>query len=112
MKTSPEARHFIDREGDDGQPGFLHSQSAELEPRAAEAHRPAVQINLLEAWRDRTGCIRELVADGTIGTSDAVVDGGRSRGRLMGGLEAHVIEKGRISEIFLGNIAGVMNALP
>ena len=81
-ETGPEARHFIDREWDDGKLGFLHSQSAEFEPWAAQAQRPAVQVNLLEARRGLTGSVGEFVADGTIGSSDAVVDGGGRKRRL------------------------------
>ena len=112
VETGPEARHFIDRERDDGELGFLHSQSAEFEPGPAEAQRPAVQVDLLEARRGLVGCVWELVADGAIGTSDAVVDGGGRRRRLPAGLEAQVIEQGRISEVFLEDVAGVVNALP
>ena len=112
METGPEACHLIDGERDNGELGFLHSQSAEFEPGPTEAQRPAVQVDLLESRRGLIGCVWELVADGTIGTSDAVVDSGSRRWRLPAGLEAQVIEQGRISEVFPGDVAGMVDALP
>ena len=111
-EASPEARHFIDRERNDVELGFPHSQSADLEPRTAQAHRPAMQEGLMKAMRNLAGRIGELVADGAIGTSDAVVDGGGRRRRLPAGLETHVIEQSRFGEILLRHVAGVMNTLP
>ena len=66
-KARPEARHFVDRERNDGELGFPYTQSAEIESGPAEAHRSAMQVDLVEAgdgltrrhlgtrygWRDR-----------------------------------------------------------
>ena len=111
-KTGPEARHFIDRERNDVEPGFPHSESAQLEPGPSQAHRPAVQEGLMEAVRDLTWSIRELVADSAIGSGGAVVDGGARRRGLQSGLEAHVIEQSRLGEVRGRDFARVMNALP
>src|ERR1035437_4408577 len=59
-----------------------------------------------------TGSVGELVAEGAIGGSDAVVDGGGRRCRLLAGLKAHVIEQGRFGEIRSEDVAGMMSALP
>ena len=66
----------------------------------------------MEAMRHLTGSIGELIADSTIGSGDAIVDGGGRRRRLPARLEAQVIEQSRFGEILLGDIASVMNALP
>ena len=67
-KTCPEARHFIDRQRNDVEPGFPDSQSADgSNAGAAQSHRPAVQEGLMDSrarpdrehrgtrcgWRDR-----------------------------------------------------------
>ena len=111
-KARPEARHFVDRERNDGELGFPYTQSAEIEPGAAEAQRSAMQVDLVEAGGGLTGSIGELVTDGAIGTSHAVVDGGRRRRRLLARLETDVVEQGRIGKVCLEDVAGVMNALP
>jgi hypothetical protein len=59
----------------------------------------------MQAMRHLTGSIGELIADRTIGTGDAIVDGGGRRRRLPAGLEAQVIEQSRFGEILLGDIA-------
>src|SRR5580700_4597415 len=87
-KTGPESRHFIDRERDDVEPWFLDAQPAEFEPGASQAHRPAMQVNLMEAMRYLTGSIGELIADSSIGTGDAIVDSGGRWRRLPTRLEA------------------------
>jgi len=111
-EAGPEARHFLDREGHDAESGFLHAQSAEFEPRSPQAQRAAVEEGLMEAVRHLTRGIGELVADGTIGGRRAVIDGRGRRRRLLAGLEAHVIEQSRFREVCLGDVAGVMDALP
>jgi hypothetical protein len=40
---------------------------------------------------DLTGSLREVVAEGTIGDRNAVIDGGSGSPRLLAGVEAHVI---------------------
>jgi hypothetical protein len=47
----------------------------------------------MKAASDLAGSIGELVAEGTIGDGDAVIDGGRERPWLSAGLEAHIIEE-------------------
>jgi len=111
-KTGPEARHFIDRQRNDVEPGLPYSESAESEPGASQAHRPAVQEGLMEAVRDLTGSIGELIADSMIGSGGAVVDGGGRRRRSTARLEAHVIEQSRLGEVRGGDFARVMDALP
>src|ERR1019366_2070614 len=66
----------------------------------------------MKALRDLAGRVGELVADGAIDGSDAVVNGGGRKCRLLTGLESHVIEQGRFSEVGLRDVAGVVNALP
>src|ERR1700674_5653062 len=77
-----------------------------------KAHRPTPQESLLETTSDLTGTLRELVAEGAIGNGDAVIDGASGRPRLLAGLEAHGIQKGRLGKVCFGEVAGVMNALP
>ena len=67
---------------------------------------------MLKAARDLTGSIWELVADGSIGVSDAVINGGGRGPWLQVGLEAQVIQQGRLGEVRLCHVAGVMQALP
>ena len=93
-KARPEARHFVDRERNDGEPGFPHAQSAEIESGPAEAQWSAMQVDLMEAGCGLTGSIGELVTDSAIGTSHAIVDGGGRGRRLPAGLEADVVEQG------------------
>jgi hypothetical protein len=111
-KTGPEARHFIHREGDDVEPGFLDAQPADLESGSTQSHRPAMQEGLMEPVRHLTGSIGELVADGAIGSGNAIVDGGCGGAPFDAGLVAQVIKQSRFGEILLGDIASVMNALP
>src|SRR6185437_5317155 len=111
-KTSPEARHFIDRERDDVEPWFLDAQPAEFETGTSQSHRPTVQVDLMKAVRHLTGSIGELIADRTISTGDAIVDGGRRRRRLLARLAAQVIEQGRFGEVGSGDFARVMITLP
>ena len=66
----------------------------------------------MEAVRDLTGSIGELIADSAIGSGDAVVDGGGRRRRLPARLEAQVIEQRRFSEVGGGDFASLMNTLP
>src|SRR6202034_4938234 len=103
-KTGPEACHFIDRERNDVEPWFLDAQAAEFEAGTSQTHRPAVQVNLMEAMRHLTGSIRELIADGTIGTGDAIVDGGGRRRRLPARLGVEIIEQSRFGEVLLRDI--------
>src|ERR1700681_3666747 len=58
------------------------------------------------------GSIRELVTDGAIGDRDAGVDGGGGGPRLLAGLEAQIIQEGRLGEVRLRDVAGVMKAIP
>jgi len=111
-KTGPEARHFVDRERNDVEPWFLDAQPAELEPGASQAHWFAMQIDLMEAMRHLTGSIGELIADSTISTGDAIVDGSGRRRRLPARLEAQVIEKRCFGEVGGVDFASMMNALP
>jgi hypothetical protein len=71
-----------------------------------------MQVDLVEAGGGLTGSIGELVPDSAIGTSHAVVDSGRRRWRLLARLESDVVEQGRIGKVCLGDVTGVMNALP
>src|SRR5271170_4891085 len=71
-----------------------------------------MQEGLVEPVRHLTGSIGELVAYGTIGSCNAIVDGGRGGAPFQARLEAQVIEQSRFGEILLGDIASVMNALP
>ena len=112
VETGPEARHFIDGERHDVELRLLHSQPADCDPCAAKAHRFTLQKSLLKAASDLTGSIRELVADGSIGVSDAVINGGGRGPWLEAGLEAQVILEGRRGEVRLRDVACVMQALP
>src|ERR1019366_183269 len=107
-----EARHFIDRERNDVEPWFPHSESAQLEPGASQAHRSAVQEGLMEAVRHLTGSIGALISDSTISTGDAIVDGGGRRRRLPARLEAQVIEQRRFGKVGGGDFTSLMNTLP
>src|SRR5215469_9103225 len=111
-KTGPEACHFLDREGDDVEPWFLDAQPAELESGASQAHRPAVQVNLMEALRHLAGSLGELITDSAVGTGDAIVDCGGRRWRLLARLEAQIIEQRRWGEVGSGDFGGVMTTLP
>ena len=71
-----------------------------------------MQERLMKSVRHLTGSVGELVADGAIGGSDTVVDGGGRGLPLQTGLEPHVIEQRRFGQVRQGDIAGVMNALP
>src|SRR3974390_49709 len=66
----------------------------------------------MKAGCSLTGSTGELVTDSAIGTSHSGVDGGGSRRRLLAGLEADVVEQGRFGKVRLGDVAGMMNALP
>ena len=66
----------------------------------------------MKAAGDLTGSLGELVAQGAIGDSDAVIDGGRERPRLSAGLEAHLIQERGLGQVIFPNVAGVMNTLP
>jgi hypothetical protein len=68
-EARPEPCHFIDRERNDGESRFPDAQSAQIEPGSAEAKRPAMQVDLMKAWRSLTGSIGELVPDSAIGAS-------------------------------------------
>ena len=61
----------------------------------------------MEAMRHLTGSIGELIADRTIGSCNAVVDGGGRGWRLPARLEAEIIEQSSFGEILLGHIASV-----
>src|SRR5580692_2560273 len=71
-----------------------------------------MQEGLMKAVGDLTGSIGELIADSTIGSGGAVVDGGGGRRRSQARLEAHVIQQSRLGEVRGGDFARVMNALP
>src|SRR6516165_328244 len=71
-----------------------------------------MQVYLMEAVRHLTGSLGELIADSTIGTGDAIVDGGGSRWRLPIRLEAQVIEQRRLCEVGSRDFAGMMNTRP
>src|ERR1700728_2632754 len=111
-ETSPEARHFIDRERDDVESGLPYAQPALRHWWTTKPHRLTLQKRLLKPASDLTGSIRKLVADGAIGVGDAGVDRGGGDRRLQAGLEAQVIEQGRLDEVCPGEVAGVMNTLP
>jgi hypothetical protein len=66
----------------------------------------------MKAAGDLAGSIGKLVADGTIGNSDAVIDDGRGRRRLLAGLEAHIIQERGLGKVAFPNVAGVTNTLP
>src|ERR1700758_865502 len=71
-----------------------------------------MQVDLMEARRDLTGSVWELIADSAVGTCHPVIDGGGRERRLTVRLEADVVEQGGCSEVCLGDVAGVVNALP
>jgi hypothetical protein len=66
----------------------------------------------MEAVRDLTWSIRELITDSAIGSGGAVVDGGGRRRRSEARLEAYVIEQSRLSEVRGRDFTSVMDALP
>jgi len=61
---------------------------------------------------DLAGSLRELIAEGAIGDSNAGIDGGAGRPRLLAGLEAHIIQERSWREIRLHNVAAVVNTRP
>ena len=112
MEACPEACHFIDGERHDIEPGLPHTQPAYRHTWTAKTHRLALQESLLKPMSDLTGSIRERVSKCAIGVGNALVDAGCGRPRLQVGLKAQVIEQGRLGEVSLGDVAGVMHALP
>jgi hypothetical protein len=66
----------------------------------------------MKAAGDLAGSLGELIADGTIGNSDAVIDEGRGRPRLLAGLEAHIIQERGLGKVAFPNVAGVTHTLP
>jgi len=70
------------------------------------------QERVMKAAGDLAGSIGELIADGTIGNSDAVIDDGRGRPRLLAGLEAHIFQERGLGKVAFPNVASVTNTLP
>ena len=83
-EAGPEARHFLDGERHDVTSGLPHSESADGRTRTSQAHRLALQKGLLESVRDLAGCVGELIAQRTIDSGGAFVNGGGRRAGVAG----------------------------
>ena len=111
-EAGPEARHLIHRQRDNVALGRLYTYPAYHHARPSQAHWPTPQEGLMKASGNLAGSVREVVTQGAVDDGGAVVDGGGGWPWLLAGLETHILEQGRFGEVVVGNVAGVMNALP
>jgi hypothetical protein len=100
VEAGPEAGDFVDRQWNDLVRGYLDAYSAEGHSRPAQAHRPALQKGLMKAASDLAGSVGELVAQGSIGDGDPLIDGGTGRPRLEAGLTILIVNQAALKNAF------------